>query len=196
MVRSTDLGQRSQDILMAALACFVEKGFHQSGMRDIAARAGVSVGNLYNHFPDKTAIIAAVAAIEAEQIETLLADPALAGPPPKAFDAFIDAYLSLSADPDALALTAELASEALRKPDLGALFNANRDRLRTVLAGIIEAGKSDGAFDPAIASADTAALIVDVVENLPIRLHLAGQGVNANERDKLRRLMARLVAKP
>lgn len=196
MARHAELSQRSQDIMSAALACFVEKGFHQSGMRDIAARAGVSVGNLYNHFPDKTAIIAAVAALEADEIASLLADPALAGPPVEAFQAFMNAYLTLSSDPDSLALTAELASEALRNPALGALFDANRTLLRKKLTGILDAGRADGSFDPAIDSAETAALIVDIIENLPIRLRLAGRAVDANERDRLRRLTARLVAKP
>ncbi|HDO1150981.1 TPA: helix-turn-helix transcriptional regulator, partial [Aeromonas salmonicida] len=43
------LEQRRELIIQAALGCFIERGFHQTGMRDIAAAAGVSLGNLYNH---------------------------------------------------------------------------------------------------------------------------------------------------
>ena len=53
--------QRRQHILEAAIACFIDNGFHQTGMRDIAARADVSIGNLYNHFPGKHDFLIGVA---------------------------------------------------------------------------------------------------------------------------------------
>jgi AcrR family transcriptional regulator len=34
------LEQRREQIIQAALGCFIERGFHQTGMRDIAAAAG------------------------------------------------------------------------------------------------------------------------------------------------------------
>ena len=44
----------------AAVALFTTKGFHGSGMREIAAKAGVSLGNLYNHHKTKQDLIAAL----------------------------------------------------------------------------------------------------------------------------------------
>ncbi|HEA4099756.1 TPA: helix-turn-helix transcriptional regulator, partial [Stenotrophomonas maltophilia] len=64
--------QRMILILQAALQCFVARGFHQTSMRDIAQAAGVSLGNLYNHFPGKEAIILAVAVAESEELAPLL----------------------------------------------------------------------------------------------------------------------------
>ena len=40
-------------ILRAAERLFSTKGFHGTGLRDVANEAGVSVGNIYNHFPTK-----------------------------------------------------------------------------------------------------------------------------------------------
>jgi AcrR family transcriptional regulator len=40
-------------ILRAAAALFSRRGFHGTSTRDIARKAGVSLGNIYNHFPDK-----------------------------------------------------------------------------------------------------------------------------------------------
>jgi AcrR family transcriptional regulator len=51
--RDAALKERRLHILDAAIACLSEKGYHQTGMRDIAKRAEVSLGNLYNHFPGK-----------------------------------------------------------------------------------------------------------------------------------------------
>ncbi|MEI2779130.1 MAG: TetR/AcrR family transcriptional regulator [Tetrasphaera sp.] len=45
--------QRRAQLLRAAQEVFVEKGYHASGMEDIAERAGVSKPVLYQHFPGK-----------------------------------------------------------------------------------------------------------------------------------------------
>jgi AcrR family transcriptional regulator len=39
---------------------FVHRGFHATSMRQIAAKAGVAVGGIYNHFGSKDALFAAV----------------------------------------------------------------------------------------------------------------------------------------
>jgi AcrR family transcriptional regulator len=44
-------------ILTAAEEVFAEHGLHQASMNEIATRAGVAVGTLYNHFTDKDALI-------------------------------------------------------------------------------------------------------------------------------------------
>lgn len=47
-------------ILDAAEEVFAEKGLHAAHMNDIAARAGVAVGTLYNHFKDRDALLTAL----------------------------------------------------------------------------------------------------------------------------------------
>jgi AcrR family transcriptional regulator len=48
-------------ILEAAEAVFAEDGLHAARMERIAARAGVAVGTLYNHFRDKDALLRSLA---------------------------------------------------------------------------------------------------------------------------------------
>lgn len=43
-------------ILEAALELFSHRGYRATSVRDIAARAGVSTGNVYHHFADKESI--------------------------------------------------------------------------------------------------------------------------------------------
>ena len=52
---------RRDQILAAALACFSENGFHQTGMADIVTRSGMSHGAVYVYFPSKEDIIEALA---------------------------------------------------------------------------------------------------------------------------------------
>ena len=48
--------QTRQAILDAAWSLFTEQGFHGTSMRQIAGRAGITVGGIYNHFESKEQI--------------------------------------------------------------------------------------------------------------------------------------------
>lgn len=50
----------SQIILRAAFDLFVEQGYHGTSMRQIAQRADVALGGIYNHFPGKEDIFTEV----------------------------------------------------------------------------------------------------------------------------------------
>ena len=54
--RTRDPDQTRQRILEAAFLEFYENGFQGSGIGAIVARAGVTTGALYHHFPDKAAV--------------------------------------------------------------------------------------------------------------------------------------------
>jgi AcrR family transcriptional regulator len=50
----TSRGSQTQSlILQAAYTLFLERGYHGTSMRQIAQRAGISLGNIYNHFASK-----------------------------------------------------------------------------------------------------------------------------------------------
>lgn len=59
-VRTESVAETRAAIEDAACALFTRQGFHGTGMREIAERAGISVGNIYNHFPTKEALLAAL----------------------------------------------------------------------------------------------------------------------------------------
>jgi AcrR family transcriptional regulator len=52
--------QRREEILRAAEACFNERGYHETTIDDIAARAGLSKGAIYWHFPGKRELFLAL----------------------------------------------------------------------------------------------------------------------------------------
>lgn len=47
-------------MLKAAQNMFLDPGYEKTSMKDIAAKVGVSVGNLYRYFPNKEALLEAV----------------------------------------------------------------------------------------------------------------------------------------
>ena len=48
-------------VLQAALECFGEQGYHGTTIREVAARAGLSVPGLYHHYPSKQALLVGIA---------------------------------------------------------------------------------------------------------------------------------------
>jgi TetR/AcrR family transcriptional regulator, acrAB operon repressor len=56
-VQREEKSERSRRLVLdAALKLFSTCGYRATSVREIAEKAGVSIGNLYHHFPDKEAI--------------------------------------------------------------------------------------------------------------------------------------------
>jgi len=64
----TDARRNRAPILAAAEEVFADAGFHAAKMGDIAAKAGVSVGTLYNHFEDREALLAGLLANKSAEL--------------------------------------------------------------------------------------------------------------------------------
>ena len=119
--------QRVEAILAAALELVVEQGAEALAMREVARRAGVQIGSIYQYFPSKSAIIRELAERDLARVRLLLQD-AVAGllgasrrPPPvaAAVNHLVDAYFAHYRDqPDALAVWAGAQSDpSLRELD-------------------------------------------------------------------------------
>lgn len=78
-------------ILDAAEAVFAERGFHGARIQDIAERARIAVGTVYNHFSQKDEVLSAL--LE-ERIEGLLAQVGAEGADPKGFRARLEARIA------------------------------------------------------------------------------------------------------
>lgn len=55
-------------ILDAAEAVFAERGFHGARIQDIAQRARIAVGTVYNHFEQKDDVLAALLELRSEEL--------------------------------------------------------------------------------------------------------------------------------
>src|SRR6201985_2432154 len=90
---------RQHQILDAALACFAENGFHQTGMADIVARSGLSHGAVYLYFQSKDDLIDALAVDRHRQEAMLNAAAAHADDPIEGLRALVRAYAATLTDP-------------------------------------------------------------------------------------------------
>ncbi len=78
-LRARQKALRHERILQAALRLFRDAGYDAVRIPDIAAKAGVSVGSLYNYFENKGDLLLALVTIEVEEVleqgEAVVLDP-------------------------------------------------------------------------------------------------------------------------
>lgn len=184
---------RRQLIVETAAACFIEQGFHQTSIRDIAKRAGVSLGNLYNHFPGKAELIAEIAVLEAQDLEALAEQVSRISDPSKAFDKFVALYTEYCCVPENIMLAAEISSEGLRNPDVGAGFVQNRSKLNTVIAALITELPERQDARPTVSPAACADIVVDLIEGLALRSAFENRQPNRTETGALRAVIQKIV---
>jgi AcrR family transcriptional regulator len=53
-------GAGQMDILATAAACFMERGYYQTSIDDVARRLGATKGRIYHHYPSKAELFFAV----------------------------------------------------------------------------------------------------------------------------------------
>lgn len=125
--------QHRREIVDAAERLLVKgNGLHQLKLRDIAKESGKSLGNLYNYFQNKEAIIEAL--VEREKSRFLMVVSQKIEPLPEEdyksmlrrhLELMTDAYL----DPDSLLLAISVAGEALVNPGVHKIMVAANRRI-------------------------------------------------------------------
>lgn len=181
---------RRKHIVQSAAACFVERGFHQTSMRDIAKQAEVSLGNLYNHFESKTELIAEIAGLEANDLKRmhhLLEEDAAA---PEVIDAFIIAYFEYVSRPENAVLTAEITAEAMRSPQIVESFSENRKHTIDAVTNVIGAD----AFSFPEQRMEMAEILLDLVESAASRVAFESKSVKASTLLDIRSIVGRLLS--
>ncbi|MCV6595113.1 MAG: TetR/AcrR family transcriptional regulator [Silicimonas sp.] len=162
--RDKALAARRRKILEAAVMCFLENGYHQTGVRDIAAKAGISLGNLYNHFSGKHDVLVEIATLELEELAPFIRRLRRPGPALKALDRFVASYAKYLSAPENIILSIEITSEAIRKDDLAALFMENRKALVDALADLLSRGVQSGELVLRSDPQESAELVLELIE--------------------------------
>ena len=134
--------------LAAALAAFAEHGYHGTSVRDIAARAGLSVPGLYHHYPSKQSLLKGLLErTMSDLLERSEAALAEAGPAPlEQFDAVVESLLRFHMYRRARAFVGSTEIRSL-EPHFRLEYIALRDRQQLMVDNIVEAGVAAGVFD-------------------------------------------------
>jgi AcrR family transcriptional regulator len=135
---------RRSQILIAACKCFSDKGFHQTTVRDICDRAGLSAGAVYGYFKSKDEILEAVGKLGRENTRAALGlsqvDAAQA-PSLKDILGTMMRFVNSEMIRDSSRLDVRMWGEALHTPQLRKLFLAAGANLIEPLAEAVRRGQ-------------------------------------------------------
>lgn len=137
---------RRHEILDAASRCFVAKGVHLTGMRDICREVKLSAGAVYNYFDSKEAIIEGLAQRERGEIDALADFLAASGGKPNAIAKAVR-YIVQDYDRESARLAVELQCEASRNPAVQAAMAENDRVLHEVLMKAVAEGQERAHLD-------------------------------------------------
>lgn len=138
--------ERERRIVKAAERLFAKKGFAEVAMEDVAARAGLAVGTIYNYFPSKSALLLAIVRRESESLLTrgrkILDDPP--DDPVAAATAFTEIFLEDFTREDRR-LWRELFGAAIADPGVvGKRLFEGDAQLVSQLASLLEQYRGNG----------------------------------------------------
>lgn len=150
-LRERQRQERERLILCAASDLFVERGYHDTSIDDIAARVGIAKGTVYLHFASKEDL--AVALVEqgartfAQRLDAILASD---GTPRAKLETIFERTYSAMGEGISQAFSAIFRNPEVivrmreRHDDMSAVWREPMRRLSEVL----DEGKAAGEFDP------------------------------------------------
>ena len=145
--------QRNREALAAAAAeLFAERGVHVP-LDEIAGRAGVSIGTLYNHFPNRGALLDVLLPERLAQLDRL-GGAALADRDPwRGFADFLDGLFIIQARDRSM-------NEAIARNPVGSVDVAGEcGRAGGVLDSVVRRARAAGVLRPDFCADDLATLV-------------------------------------
>jgi AcrR family transcriptional regulator len=117
--------ERRASIVEIASDVFLSQGYAATSMSEIAARVGGSKATLYNYFPSKEELFAAVVTARCEQLQAIIADVESEGVDLRTSLKHLgERFLALILTDDAIATFRLVVAESGRFPELGRAFYA------------------------------------------------------------------------
>lgn len=169
---------RPDEILDAALDEFVERGFAEARVEDVAQRAGLSKGAVYLYFDSKEEILRALIEREIAPIARRARALAEAGldEPVATLRGLVGAFTTVLADPRVAAVPKIVLSVVGRFPEIGAYYRENVvEQGLAAVAALHRAGADRGLFREADSRAVARAVLGPVFVHLMLTHVLGGE---------------------
>jgi len=156
--------ERQRRILDAARRLFDRRGYGDTAMEDIARRAGLAVGTLYNYFSSKDDLLIAIFRRDSERVaalaERIVADPP--ADPVESIAALADAFIE-SVMAEERRLWREVFAASIAAPDtLGARLFALDARMIELFTAMVEKLKQRGTLAARTDSSRAASLFYGI----------------------------------
>lgn len=139
--------KRRDEIAAVAERVFLERGYAETTMLDIACSAGASKETIYRHFGCKDALFSEVMRRRSARVMSAGEDGALCGSPPQVLSNLALNLLHLLTSDESLGLYRVVVAETPREPELGRIFySQGPGRLLAQLADYLRQAEQKGAL--------------------------------------------------
>lgn len=176
-VTEEHLERRRRQILDAARACFIRKGFHLTSMQDVFAESGLSAGAVYRYFTGKNEIIQAIASenqgLIVDLMQEFLARETLP-PLDEIIGAFGDRVVALLIEDGAVAVAPEAWAEAVHNPDIRPVVGGLLAATRGWWIKLAERMRADGMLPPDADPQAVGATLVSIVPGFILQRIILG----------------------
>jgi TetR/AcrR family transcriptional regulator, repressor for uid operon len=189
MSQRTD--QRRAEILHAAAACFIRRGFHQTSMKEVCAEAGLSPGLVYHYFASKDEIILAIADEAHRATKGLLAELDRVATLSEALALLASRLVAWLSEEGEARLYLETSVEASRSPSARAAFRASDDAFVAAIQALLNAAVQRGERLNQTNIEEIAILVGICLDG--VILNAAVSGTLPMQADVLTQLLKRLV---
>jgi AcrR family transcriptional regulator len=148
-----DARRNREKLLAAAAEAFAAEG-DDVALEAVAARAGVGIGTLYRHFPNRDALVVAAYRHEVDALAAAAAELLGARPADRALRAWLERFADYIATKRAMgnALRSAAASDS-------PLFAQTREQILGALRLLLDAGAADGTLRPDVDPTDVVRVI-------------------------------------
>jgi AcrR family transcriptional regulator len=156
--KRADARRNYEKVLAAARDAFAERGASTS-LEEIARRAGVGIGTLYRHFPNRQALLEALYIDEVEEVCRVAAELDDARDPWEALSSWFERFVRYIATKQAL------ASELLNYLDKDApLFTSCRAVLFSAGEPLLQRAQESGVVRPDVSIGDVIQMVIGIAK--------------------------------
>lgn len=155
--KRADARRNYEKVLAAARDAFAEGG-ESTALEEIARRAGVGIGTLYRHFPNRQALLEALYIDEVEDV-CRSAEQLEGADPWEALNSWLERFVAY------IATKRALAHELLNYLDMDApLFQTSRASLYAAGEPLLERAQDAGVVRPDVTIADVIQMVVSIAK--------------------------------
>jgi AcrR family transcriptional regulator len=156
--KRADARRNYEKVLAAARDAFAESG-ESTSLEEIARRAGVGIGTLYRHFPNRQALLEALYVGEVEEICRAAAELDGADDPWEALSSWFERFIGYIATKQAL------AGELLNYVEKDApLFTSCRTLLFAAGEPLLKRAQESGAVRPDVGIGDVIQMVIGIAK--------------------------------
>lgn len=131
---------RKNQIIQAAIECFIRKGFHRTSMQDIVSESGLSPGAIYLYFKSKEEIIETIANLRHAREKEIISQACRSQETGKSINQLLETFFYALLDPSIKKernLGVQIWGEALSNPAVYDIVRQGIDAPLKVLTEIV-----------------------------------------------------------